>query len=86
MNVPVFIDIGLEEQAEELRTYFKGKLSEVFYKLLLYITGIYLIDLKYCTAISDFQVSELRYPRRTRVRGWRMIYTRSLGSVMPALK
>ena len=24
MNVPVFIDIGLEEQAEELRAYFKG--------------------------------------------------------------
>ncbi len=24
MHVPVFIDIGLDEQAEELRAYFKG--------------------------------------------------------------
>lgn len=29
MNVPVFIDISLEEQAEELRAYFKGRGAEI---------------------------------------------------------
>merc|ERR1712141_736954 len=29
MNVPVFIDISLEEQAEELRAYFKGLGAEI---------------------------------------------------------
>jgi len=29
MNVPVFIDISLEEQAEELRAYFKSLGAEI---------------------------------------------------------
>ena len=29
MNVPVFIDISLEEQAEELRAWMKGQGAEI---------------------------------------------------------
>ena len=29
MNVPVFIEIGIEEQAEELRAYFKSLGAEI---------------------------------------------------------
>jgi hypothetical protein len=35
MHVPVFIDIGLDEQAEELRAYFKGIQYTPFSTLLV---------------------------------------------------